>query len=185
MTRTNAHALLTVALRVVAVYLTLMMAPVMLAIAFWGSPNLQMLMMQGFIVTIGIFVWLFADKIAGIGFSSSKAPVFESDLDAALWLRIGVTLIGVATLVQAATTLSYVGALKWHATMGTEYATGQALDPAARAQAVSAVIQLLIGLWLTLGAKGFMGLIERARFAGYRDKPAVERDPPDDETRDA
>ena len=176
MTKTNAHALLTVGLRVISAYylvftLTGVVAGFFITSREFADQQKVVWAMQLVSCVLFAGVWLFADKLAGIGVAPPTAPAFQRDIEPRMWLRIGVVLIGIWSAADALGSLVHLAAYKWllgNADVAIEL---RKLDPQSFANVISSSAQLVIGLWLTLGARGFVDLVERARFAG----PAVPR----------
>ncbi len=183
MTHTNAHALLTVGLRVVsAYYLVYTMATVITGFFIvdreFVDQQKMVWAMQTIACVLYAAVWMFADKLAGFGLASRNAPIFESSIEPTMWLRIGIVLIGIWVAADSLGTLVHLAAYKWmlnHSDLPMEM---RKFDAQSTASVISSITEVLIGLWMALGARGFTELVERARFAGPASRNIAPDEPP-------
>lgn len=180
MTRTNAHALLTVGLRLVAAYYLINNLATVIGQFFFSPSDLVDMVRQFWIVQLGACVlygllWLFADRVASWGLASRSAPMFEVEVDAQHVLAIGIALMGIWAVADNFASLCYYGALKWSMTRPSMSPNPRDFDMQARAEVFACMVQLVVGAWMTLKARGLAQLIHKLRFAGasqsVRDEP--------------
>ena len=171
MTRTNAHALLTVGLRLVAAYYLVTSLATVIGQFFFTPGDMVDMARYYWFVQLGACVlfallWLLADRVAAFGLASRSAPQFESDIDAQHWLAVGIALIGVWATADNFASLCYYGALKWSMTRPSETLEHTNFDAQARAQIFACIVQFIVGAWMVLKARGLAYIIHRIRFAG-------------------
>lgn len=180
MTRTNAHALLTVGLRVVAAFYLVTTLATVVGQFFFVSADATAMARDIWIVQLSTCIlfgllWLFADRVAGFGLSSRTAPTFESTTEPPHWLAVGIALIGVWVVAENLGSLAYYAALKWAMTRPSLSPEPRDFDAQARAEVFACLLQLVMGAWMTLKARGLAHLIHKLRFAGasqaVRDEP--------------
>lgn len=107
MTRTNAYTLLCVAIRAVVVWfsasLLLMIPGLMIAMrdgayeddAIWLG--LAAILLPALVLGLA---WLFADKLARVALARPQEAVFESRIEAHIWLGLAFSIIGAYFLFQ-------------------------------------------------------------------------------------
>ncbi len=179
MTRTNAHTLLCVAIRVFALWLVaglLLMLPGLVVGMQEAVRNGMDPWWFGIAPAAGLLaaavLWLFAGKLARLALAGPADQVFESDLDASTWLGIGLSVMGAwyffGALVDGAGLL--VRAIEL-ARMRERYPGME--GPAEFGQQVaSALVQAALGVGLLLRGRGLSALLHRLRYAGFRGEPA-------------
>lgn len=173
MTRTNAHSLLTVGLRLVAAYFLVTTMAGVVGQFFFVQPDAVALarpiwVVQSLSCVLFGALWLFADHVAGWGLASRHAPVLESEIDPEQWLAIGIALIGVWMVVDNFASLGYFAALKWSFSQRETYEGTLEFAAQHRAEVFSCSIQFVLGLCMSIGARGMARLIHSLRFAGAR-----------------
>lgn len=173
MTKTNAHALLTVGLRVVVVFYLVTTLPNIVVGFFTATAEIAEISRQFWIAQLiacafFVLIWFFADKVAGVGLASRQSPVFESDADARVWLTIGIVLIGVWLASNSILSLCYYAALKWQMTHAVSDVSPREFDAQTYSELITSAAEVLLGAILALGARGMAVFLHRVRFAGMR-----------------
>ena len=177
MTRTNAHALLTVGLRLVAAYYLVTELATVIGQFFFAQTDVVDLVQTIWVVQLVscmlfALLWLYADRVAGLGLASRTAPIFESDLDAKLLLAIGIALIGIWAASENFVSLCYYGALKWSMTRPAAMLGDPNFSMQQRVEVFACIVDFAVGVWMTLRAHGLARVIYKLRFAGT----AMDRD---------
>jgi hypothetical protein len=174
-TRTNAYTVLTVLVRAFALWTALAAA---LAMAQWlavGSPEQAgenwpwAVGAYAAVFAIAAAFWLFADWVARAALTGPGQPVFESDLQAAQWEQLALSTIGAWQAFAGLLELGRVGVF-WF--MARHYAQEYSAMPADAGQQVGgellmALLRLLAGIGLLLGAGGIVRVVRRLRTAGH------------------
>jgi len=107
-----------------------------------------------------LFLWFFPRTVArGLLESESAVPAEPAAVDT--WFAVGCALIGLWLIVPAVTSLLYNFFVVYMAQRSNEYDTGML-----QFGWVYYAIQLALGLWLLLGAKGARTLFWWARSRG-------------------
>lgn len=177
MTRTNAHALLTVGLRLVAAYYLVTQFATVIGQFFFSNADVIDMARDFWVVNLGACVlfallWLFADRVAGWGLASRTAPTFDSDIDAKILLAIGIALLGVWAAAENFVSLCYYGALKWSMTRPSRMLEDPNFSMEQRVEVFACIVEFAVGVWMTLRAHGLALAIYKLRFAGT----AMDRD---------
>lgn len=171
MTRTNAHALLTVGLRLVAAYYLVTQLATVIGQFFFSQADVIDMARDFWVVNLGAcllfaLLWLFADRVAGWGLASRTAPTFDSDIDAKLLLAIGIALLGIWAAAENFASLGYYGALKWSMTRPSAMLDDPNFSMEQRVEVFACTVELAVGVWMTLRAHGLARVIYKLRFAG-------------------
>ena len=169
--RTNTFTLLTVFVRVVAIAM-LLSTILQFGVAFftvWGGPEagheVLFATLAVPVLTLVVFglVWLFADVLVRLALARPDGATFESDLDAAAWQRIAFSAVGVWFAASGLVDLFYslAGWLQLRAYRDSypDMQAGTALWP----DTIGAVMHVVVGVALLLGARGLQGLLARLR----------------------
>jgi hypothetical protein len=171
-TKTNAYTLLTLFVRLAAVFgfaevfyvgtaQMLVLGPGI--VRDWGMTLLIVMV----IISLSVFaaMWIFADKIAGWALARRDSAQFESQLGVQQWQHIGFAMIGawfvMEGLVQVGSNLRSWTMLRWGESDYTPEQINSVLWSGA-----DWVIQIALGIGLMLGARGLAGLLHRLRTAG-------------------
>lgn len=176
MVHSNVHTLLTVFVRVAAIAM-LLKSVLAFGVAFATLAN-QPHESLGFglatfsvpVLTIVAFglVWLFADVLVRLALARPDGAMFESDLDAGAWQRIGFSVVGVWFAAAGLVDLVYsLGGWLHLRALRESYPDMQA-GPEMLPDAVGAAAQFVVGVALLLGARGLQGLLARMRGGGQR-----------------
>lgn len=181
-TRTDAHSLLTILARAVAVCLfvyALVQGVQMAALAVgrnWEIESIPMFASIGILLVLSVMLWLFADVLLKLSLSRPNAPVFESAMAPVEWQGIVFAGIGLWLLVNAVINLAY-----WLMQLAFAYRRPGAdhidvwfSNDYLFAEPAGIAVSLVIGLLLLLRARGLAGLLARIR--GYDQPFVVESD---------
>jgi hypothetical protein len=121
------------------------------------------------LIAVGLLVcgllWLFPLSIARKLLPAMREPRSEQVISAPLALSLGLALIGLWLLANAAVELSYWLGF-WLRNRQFTLATGESVEwsPEQVGNVLSAFVQLALGVWLALGAAGLRRLVYRMRF---------------------
>ena len=181
MTKTNAYSILCVFIRTFAMWFllrSLIGLPGALDTAKRFDPrHLTLILGIGVAlpVTLGILIWLFADKLAKLALARPQQQVFESDISVAEWQAIAFSVVGIWNVVVAMVDLTRRGIQILLMRSVTAEDGAIALWPdGMTAELIGLGMQLLLGLVLLFGARGLVGLIGRYRQIGYTHSDASE-----------
>ncbi|WP_242111588.1 hypothetical protein [Luteimonas aquatica] len=113
-------------------------------------------------------LWLFADKLARLALTRPQDHVFESDLDASTWF--GLILAGIGAWYFFGGLLDGVrlGAQAFFYANYRPEGTPLDLPPDFWMAVITALVQLVLGVALTLRGRGLAALLWRLRYAGMR-----------------
>lgn len=158
------HQAVAVAVRVFAAWLGITVLRDLASFAFLKPSDIPGF---GFAVTVVVLaallvaaLWLFPGIIAGKLLSPDNARA-ESSASPDLWLAMGCALLGLWLLTSAVPTLIF----DTYALVRLNYGDDRGNIPQS---VVYYAVEVVIGLWLVCGAKGFRRLFWWARNAGYK-----------------
>jgi hypothetical protein len=107
------------------------------------------------------FPFTIASKLLPSHGAQSEPKIAHSMLD---WQTLGVICIGLWALARAVPDVVY-----WATFMNISFSGDSGvseLSPDQKASLISTVVEIAVGLWLILGAKGFAALLFKIRTAG-------------------
>jgi hypothetical protein len=176
-TRTSLYSILCIVIRLGAVMLV--MGVVGVAFDVLGSrqssefPGSYLLLVVGFVVVtmlIAFLLWLHPGPLARIASGRSAHQVFESSIDAVQIQWIALSVLGMGWVMTGLLGLAHLGYQSiW---MSEILGTGEEALHRLHGQIAYHVLEMLIGVALTLGARGLAGILQKVRYAGSSGMPA-------------
>jgi hypothetical protein len=172
-TRTNAATVLTTLVRAFALWTALASA---LGVAQWlalgdegrwGEAWPWVAGAYGAVFFLCAAFWLFADLLARAALAGPGQPVFESDLPAAHWEQLAFSTIGAWQAFTGLLELGKTG-VHWFVLQHDVQEYGPQLDTGASVapEVFVALLRVLAGVALVLGAGGIVRVVRRLRSAG-------------------
>lgn len=176
MTRTNAYSIFVVMLRAAGLWLVCASLLKLPALLSPGAQTEWLLLPAALIAgqaLVGVLVWVFAGSIARLAAQPQQA-MFESDLPAAHWQGLAISVVGLWQAVSGLSDLVYY-AMRWRAAadvIGASVYGGVEIPEEIVAGFAAAAVQSLLGLALVVFSGGLASHLRRWREAGL--PPAVD-----------
>jgi hypothetical protein len=175
-TRTSLYSILCIVIRLGAVMLALRILSG--AFGYLGSEQLaefsirEHLLVVGFAALgalIAFLLWLYPGPLARIASGRSAHQVFESPIDAGQIQWIALSVLGMAWLMSGILDLAHLG--YQYIWMSEMLGTGEEALHRLHGQIAYDVLETLIGVALTLGARGLAGVLQKVRYVGSSGMP--------------
>ncbi len=181
-TKTNAFTLLTLFVRLAAVFGFVQVFYVSTAQLIVSGPGfvrdwgvMWIVLFVG--AALGVFaaMWIYADKIARLTLARNTGEYFDSTVDAAQWQHIALSILGVFLAANHAVDL-FQTLRFWLIARASEPSstfTPDQLDSYVL-HAIDSGFGIALGIGLMLGARGLSGLLHRLRTAGQPQTPTSD-----------
>jgi hypothetical protein len=118
---------------------------------------------------IAMMLWLYPGALARLASGRSAHQVFESPIDAGQIQWIAFSVLGMAWVMSGILDLAHLGyQLIW---MSEMLGTGEEAVRRLHGQIAYDVFELLVGIALTLGARGLAGVLLKVRYVGSSAMP--------------
>lgn len=191
MTRTNAYTLLCVAIRAVVVWFFCSLLLTLPGVLFTFRQNefgidviwlgVTAVLLPALVLGL---VWLFADKLARLALARPQEPVFDSRIEARIWLGLAFSIIGAYFLFLALRD-SVPLLIEWvilsRATPGSLLLEGESGPLLARA--LTLFIEAALAAVFLLQGPGLARLVHRWRYGGIEqehiDEQHIDQKSPD------
>jgi hypothetical protein len=175
-TRTSLYSILCIVIRLGAVMLV--MGVVSVAFDVLGSrqssefSSSYVLLIVGFVVVtmlVAFLLWLHPGPLARLASGRSAHQVFDSPIDAVQIQWIALSVLGMGWVMSGILDLAHLGYQSiW---MSEILGTGEEALRRLHGQIAYDVFELLIGIALTLGARGLAGVLQKVRYVGSSGMP--------------
>lgn len=123
-------------------------------------------------ILISILLWLYPGPLARMASGRSAQQVFESPISAADLQWIALSVLGMVWVMTGILDLAELGyRYVW---MSEMLGTGEEAARRLQGQIAYAAFEILIGIALTLGARGLATLLRKFRYSGSSGMPAQQ-----------
>jgi hypothetical protein len=186
-TRTSLYSILCIVVRLGAVMLAL--SVVGGSFGFFGpgqSANFSIgerVLVVAFLLIsllVSFLLWLYPGPLARLASGRSANQVFESPIDAGQIQWVALSVLGMYWVMTGLLDLSRIAyQFIW---LSELLGTGEEAARRLRGQVAYHAFEMVLGLFLTLGARGLAGILQKVRYAGSSGMAA--RKPSDSEVSD-
>jgi hypothetical protein len=173
--RTSLYSILCIGIRLAAVLLavrTLVGLPGMFFLSHgdWGAGEIWLSAILNMAVLLFAFLlWVFPGILARLAAGKASREVFESPIEGTELQYIAFSIVGLWLFFDAIFSLTYIGLheviLRHYLRINTGIDMSDK-NAQSIASLVSNIVELGIGIALTLGARGLVAMLRRARYAG-------------------